>query len=154
MHCDEFFTPSCEATFWSGCSRVCAGTDALGPLGDHQCSLVLSLHLSLPVCPAHTDTSHWKISGKGQETKSVRDSPLSHRLLGSQTQCSDQVLFSKALFSFRATPPSLLCLWFTQDPLWTWKIASLHVSLCVCLQPRCYHPENDVKSSFFSSWSG
>lgn len=124
--------------------------DLWGTISARLCSVCTSLFL----CAQHTQTfltgKYWEKDKK----QSLRDSPLSHRLLGSQTQCSDQVLFSKALFSFRATPPSLLCLWFTQDPLWTWKIASLHVSLCVCLQPRCYHPENDVKSSFFSSWSG
>lgn len=124
--------------------------DLWGTISARLCSVCTSLFL----WAQHTQTlltgKYWEKDKK----QSLRDSPLSHRLLGSQTQCSDQVLFSKALFSFRATPPSLLCLWFTQDPLWTWKIASLHVSLCVCLQPHCYHPENDVKSSFFSSWSG
>lgn len=146
MHCDELFIPSCEATVWCGWSRVW-GASVLAQMvwelweiiNGHLCSIYTSLLLAM--CPARIDTFHWKMLGKWQETKSVGDPPLSHRLLGRQTQCSDQVLsFCRALFSFRATLLSPLSLVYIQSSLNMENcIQSLHVSLCVCLQPCCYH---------------
>lgn len=66
-----------------------------GIINGHLCSIYTSLLLAM--CPTHTDTFHWKMSGKWQETKPVGDFPLSHRLLGRQTQCSTKSCLSAGL---------------------------------------------------------
>lgn len=61
----------------------CDCTDGLGALGDHQWSVIFNLHPSVSgSVPTTHRHFHWKMSGKWQETRSMGDSPLSHRLLG------------------------------------------------------------------------
>lgn len=144
MHCDELFTPPCEATVCSGWEQrwrsPCGCTDGLGALGDHPWSLVPNLHLSVPGKEPSTHrlfplekVGKWQETNLGESLFPTGCQADRHRVL------TQSCLSAGLCFHLSHTSVASVSLVYIRSSLNMENcMQSLHVSLCVCLQPHCY----------------